>query len=85
LQFIKNDSCFFNQEFKLNPNAKSFTPSASLRPPHPTSSDASYYYPNNMPAAPLGPGLPVGMGVSLCISVSFSCLFFESLYEIGGT
>lgn len=50
------------KEFKLNPNAKSFTPSASLRPPHPTSSDASYYYPNNMPAVPLGPGLPVGMG-----------------------
>ncbi|AQK70946.1 Polyadenylate-binding protein-interacting protein 3 [Zea mays] len=50
------------KEFKLNPNAKSFTPSASLRPPHPTSSDASYYYPNNMPAMPLGPGLPVGMG-----------------------
>ncbi|XP_066321702.1 polyadenylate-binding protein-interacting protein 4-like isoform X1 [Miscanthus floridulus] len=50
------------KEFKLNANAKSFTPSASLRPPHPTSSDASYYYPNNMPAAPLGPGLPVGMG-----------------------
>ncbi|AQK70942.1 Polyadenylate-binding protein-interacting protein 3 [Zea mays] len=51
------------KEFKLNPNAKSFTPSASLRPPHPTSSDASYYYPNNMPAMPLGPGLPVGMGM----------------------
>ncbi|CAN6244343.1 unnamed protein product [Urochloa humidicola] len=50
------------KEFKLNPNAKSFTPSASLRPPHPPASDASYYYPNNMPAAPLGPGLPVGMG-----------------------
>uniref|UniRef100_A0A804P1Y5 Sm domain-containing protein n=1 Tax=Zea mays TaxID=4577 RepID=A0A804P1Y5_MAIZE len=49
-------------EFKLNPNAKSFTPSASLRPPHPASSDASYYYTNNIPAAPLGPGLPVGMG-----------------------
>ncbi|CAL4969370.1 unnamed protein product [Urochloa decumbens] len=50
------------KEFKLNPNAKSFTPSTSLRPPHPPASDASYYYPNNMPAAPLGPGLPVGMG-----------------------
>ncbi|CAL5022001.1 unnamed protein product [Urochloa decumbens] len=50
------------KEFKLNPNAKSFTPSASLRPPQPPTSDASYYYPNNMPAAPLGPGLPVGMG-----------------------
>uniref|UniRef100_A0A804P1Y7 Sm domain-containing protein n=1 Tax=Zea mays TaxID=4577 RepID=A0A804P1Y7_MAIZE len=50
------------KEFKLNPNAKSFTPSASLRPPHPASSDASYYYTNNIPAAPLGPGLPVGMG-----------------------
>ncbi|KAF8689593.1 hypothetical protein HU200_041770 [Digitaria exilis] len=49
------------KEFKLNPNAKSFTPSVSLRPPNPPASDASYYYPNNMPAAPLGPGLPVGM------------------------
>lgn len=50
------------KEFKLNPNAKSFTPSTSVRPQHPPVSDASYYYPNNMPAAPLGPGLPVGMG-----------------------
>ncbi|KAL6634333.1 hypothetical protein ACP70R_027004 [Stipagrostis hirtigluma subsp. patula] len=52
------------KEFKLNPNAKSFTPSASLRSPqaHSPASDGSYYYPNNMPAAPLGPGLPVGMG-----------------------
>ncbi|RLN34342.1 hypothetical protein C2845_PM03G26330 [Panicum miliaceum] len=50
------------KEFKLNPNAKSFTPLASLRPLHPPASDTSYYYPNNMPAAPLGTGLPVGMG-----------------------
>ncbi|XP_062219067.1 polyadenylate-binding protein-interacting protein 4-like isoform X2 [Phragmites australis] len=50
------------KEFKLNPNAKSFTPSVSLRPPHSPASDGSYYYPNNMPTAPLGPGLPVGMG-----------------------
>ncbi|RLM79170.1 polyadenylate-binding protein-interacting protein 4 isoform X1 [Panicum miliaceum] len=50
------------KEFKLNPNAKSFTPSVSLRPPPSPASDASYYYPNNMLAAPLGPGLPVGMG-----------------------
>jgi len=67
-QTINNsDSYFFNQEFKLNPNAKSFTPSASLRPPPPPASDASYYYPNNMPTAPLGPGLPVGMGVSILV------------------
>uniref|UniRef100_A0A0A8Y0T2 LsmAD domain-containing protein n=1 Tax=Arundo donax TaxID=35708 RepID=A0A0A8Y0T2_ARUDO len=50
------------KEFKLNPNAKSFTPSVSVRPPTPPASDGSYYYPNNMPTAPLGPGLPVGMG-----------------------
>ncbi|GJM85020.1 hypothetical protein PR202_ga00748 [Eleusine coracana subsp. coracana] len=50
------------KEFKLNPNAKSFTPSVSMRPPHPPASDGSYYYPNNMPTSPLGPGLPVGMG-----------------------
>ncbi|CAM0878161.1 unnamed protein product [Alopecurus aequalis] len=50
------------KEFKLNPNAKSFTPLTSpLRPPHSLVSDATYYYPNNMPANP-GPGLPVGMG-----------------------
>ncbi|CAM0943296.1 unnamed protein product [Alopecurus aequalis] len=49
------------KEFKLNPNAKSFTPLTSpLRPPHSPVSDATYYYPNNMPANP-GPGLPVGM------------------------
>nr|CAB3478213.1 unnamed protein product [Digitaria exilis] len=47
-----------NNEFKLNPNAKSFIPSASLRPLHPP---LSYYYPNNMPAAPLGPGLQAGL------------------------
>ena len=50
------------QEFKLNPNAKSFTPLTSPRPHHPPAPDATYYYPNNMGAT--GPGLPVGMGVS---------------------
>ena len=55
---------FVDQEFKLNPNAKSFTPVTSpLRPPHPPAPDATYYYPNSMPTNP-GPGLPVGMGVS---------------------
>ncbi|KAL5208013.1 hypothetical protein ABZP36_032448 [Zizania latifolia] len=48
------------KEFRLNPNAKSFTPT-SLRPPHPPASDGAYYYPNNMPTAPLGPAVP-GMG-----------------------
>lgn len=46
---------FLNQEFKLNPNAKSFTPSTSVRPPQPPASDGPYYYANNMPTAPLGP------------------------------
>lgn len=49
------------KEFKLNPNAKSFTPLTSpLRPPNPPVSEATYYYPNNMPTTP-GPVLPVGM------------------------
>jgi hypothetical protein len=50
------------KEFRLNPNAKSFTPSVPVRPSHPPASDGSYYYPNNIPTSPLGPGLPVGMG-----------------------
>ncbi|XP_072970705.1 polyadenylate-binding protein-interacting protein 3-like [Typha angustifolia] len=50
------------KEFKLNPNAKSFTPSASFRPPAPVS-DGSLYYTSNIPSVPHMPGLPVGMGI----------------------
>lgn len=55
------------QEFKLNPNAKSFTPSlASLRPPPPLS-EAPLYFPANASAVPHMHGLSVGIGVScLC-------------------
>lgn len=55
------------QEFKLNPNAKSFKPSqpAGARPQSPIA-DSSFYY----PAGPVQqmPGMPVGYGVScLCL------------------
>lgn len=58
---------FFNcgsQEFKLNPNAKSFTPSqASPRPLSPVA-DNAFYHPPNVSAVPHMHGLPVGFGVS---------------------
>ncbi|OVA08378.1 LsmAD domain [Macleaya cordata] len=53
----------YAKEFKLNPNAKSFTPSQTpLRPPSPVS-DGSYYFPNNLSAVPHMHGLPVGIGI----------------------
>lgn len=53
------------KEFKLNPNAKSFTPSqAPVRPPSPaSSSDGSFYYPSNIPAVPHMHGMPYGVGI----------------------
>lgn len=50
------------QEFKLNPNAKSFTPSSSFRPQVPAS-EGSFYYANNVSAVPHLHSLPVGVGV----------------------
>lgn len=52
------------QEFKLNPNAKSFTPSPSLRP-HAPVPDGSFYYASNFSAVQPMPSLPVGMGVRI--------------------
>ncbi|OAY76550.1 Polyadenylate-binding protein-interacting protein 4 [Ananas comosus] len=49
-------------EFKLNPNAKSFTPSPSLRP-HAPVPDGSFYYASNFSAVQPMPSLPVGMGI----------------------
>lgn len=54
--------CCYNQEFKLNPNAKSFTPSTSARPQAEVS-DGPFYYPNNVASLQPMHGLPVGMGV----------------------
>lgn len=51
------------QEFKLNPNAKSFTPLSSMRL-HTAVSDGSIYYPSNATAVPHMHGLPIGVGVS---------------------
>ncbi|TYK07254.1 polyadenylate-binding protein-interacting protein 3 isoform X1 [Cucumis melo var. makuwa] len=53
------------KEFKLNPNAKSFTPSqAPVRSPSPaSSSDGSFYYQSNIPAVPHMHGLPYGVGI----------------------
>ncbi|KAL6000699.1 Polyadenylate-binding protein-interacting protein 3 [Asimina triloba] len=54
----------FAKEFKLNPNAKSFTPSmATVRPPSPAA-EGSYYYPANVSAMPHMHGLPVGIGMA---------------------
>ncbi|RZR88511.1 hypothetical protein BHM03_00016116 [Ensete ventricosum] len=49
-------------EFKLNPNAKSFTPLSSMRL-HTAVSDGSIYYPSNATAVPHMHGLPIGVGV----------------------
>lgn len=52
------------KEFKLNPNAKSFTPSQSpVRPPSPVS-DGSYYFQHSMTAVPQIPGMPVSIGIA---------------------
>nr|XP_010939926.1 polyadenylate-binding protein-interacting protein 3 isoform X2 [Elaeis guineensis] len=50
------------KEFKLNPNAKSFMPSASLRQ-HTPASDGSFYYANNISAAPHMHGISMGIGI----------------------
>ena len=53
------------QEFKLNPNAKSFVPSqTSVRPRSPVS-DSSFYFPANVSAVPSMPTMPMGVGVSI--------------------
>ncbi|EEF41019.1 conserved hypothetical protein [Ricinus communis] len=53
----------YAKEFKLNPNAKSFTPSQTpVRPPSPVS-DGSFYFPPNVPALPHMHGMPMGIGV----------------------
>ncbi|GMN36909.1 hypothetical protein TIFTF001_006386 [Ficus carica] len=52
------------KEFKLNPNAKSFTPSQSpVRPPSPVA-DGSYYFQHSMTAVPQIPGMPVSIGIA---------------------
>lgn len=54
---------FFLQEFKLNPNAKSFVPSKTpLRPASPAA-DGSFYYPTNVPGVQHLHNMPVGLGV----------------------
>ncbi|XP_044496279.1 polyadenylate-binding protein-interacting protein 3-like isoform X2 [Mangifera indica] len=51
------------KEFKLNPNAKSFTPSqVGARPQSPVT-DSPFYHPPNVSAVPHMPGLPVGFGI----------------------
>ncbi|KAF5175518.1 Polyadenylate-binding protein-interacting protein [Thalictrum thalictroides] len=53
----------YAKEFKLNPNAKSFTPTQTpLRPSSPIS-DVSYYFPANVSTAPHMHGVPVGIGL----------------------
>lgn len=55
---------YLYQEFKLNPNAKSFTPNpTTIRPVSPVS-DGSYYYQANVPAVPNMHGIPVAIGAS---------------------
>ncbi|CAA7408913.1 unnamed protein product [Spirodela intermedia] len=49
------------KEFKLNPNAKSFVPSSSIRPNSPVT-DSSFYYPQN-PTLSQMHGLPLGVSM----------------------
>ncbi|PIA27734.1 hypothetical protein AQUCO_07600117v1 [Aquilegia coerulea] len=59
----------YAKEFKLNPNAKSFTPTQTpLRPSSPIP-DGSYYFPANVSTVPHMHGVPVGIGVSSSISL----------------
>lgn len=69
------------QEFKLNPNAKSFTPSlASLRPPPPVS-EAPLYFPPNPSAVQHMHGLSVGIGVScLCNLWIYAVSVFQTSF-----
>lgn len=54
----------FAKEFKLNPNAKSFTPfQAPLRPTSPIS-DGSYYFQANASSVPQMHAVPVGIGMA---------------------
>lgn len=67
---------FIYQEFKLNPNAKSFTPNqTALRPASPVT-DGSYYYQANVTAVPNMHGIPVAIGASglyfLVLSISIT-------------
>lgn len=58
-------SRIYDQEFKLNPHAKSFIPSQMpVRPQSPVS-DGSLYFPPNVSAVPHMPGMPMGVGVSI--------------------
>ncbi|XP_062087772.1 polyadenylate-binding protein-interacting protein 3 isoform X2 [Humulus lupulus] len=50
------------KEFKLNPNAKIFVPSAPIRPQSPVA-DGSYYFPPNMSGVPQMSGMPVSIGI----------------------
>ncbi|PIA27735.1 hypothetical protein AQUCO_07600117v1 [Aquilegia coerulea] len=53
----------YAKEFKLNPNAKSFTPTQTpLRPSSPIP-DGSYYFPANVSTVPHMHGVPVGIGL----------------------
>lgn len=54
---------YYCQEFKFNPNAKSFIPSQTpVRPPSPVS-DGSFYFQTNVPAIS-HMHMPMGVGVS---------------------
>ncbi|PIA27736.1 hypothetical protein AQUCO_07600117v1 [Aquilegia coerulea] len=54
----------YAKEFKLNPNAKSFTPTQTpLRPSSPIP-DGSYYFPANVSTVPHMHGVPVGIGAT---------------------
>lgn len=53
------------QEFRPNPNAKSFVPSSAQPKAAPSVSDGSFYYPANVGAVPHMHGMPVGIGVSV--------------------
>jgi hypothetical protein len=51
---------FCYQEFKLNPNAKSFVPSQPPVRPHSPASDGSFYFPPNVPVPHMS-GMPLGV------------------------
>lgn len=55
------------QEFKLNPNAKSFVPTQMPVRPRSPVSDGSFYFPPNVSAVPHMPGMQMGIGVSVLI------------------
>lgn len=75
----------FCQEFKFNPNAKSFVPSqATMRPASPVS-DNSFYYPAGMAAMPHMHGMSMGIGVMTLVLLPLRVAFMNAAFVYLGT